>query len=90
MTIDNAYQELERMRANTLRPLARASELEQRSEEEAQELLELPCYFCVAPEHRMEEQPAHRWPVRKIVRRQTAGSADPTESYTLECGHTII
>jgi hypothetical protein len=59
-------------------------------EEQARALEALPCYLCVAPEHRMEELPEHRWPVRKIVRRFTAGRADPTESYTLECGHTII
>jgi hypothetical protein len=44
------------------------------------------CYLCLPIERRMKED----GPERKVVSLQVVNSADPTEAYTLECGHTII
>lgn len=52
----------------------------------------LKCCFCAHLSERMDDERTARWPIRKVVRVNAPSprAADPTETYTLSCGHTII
>lgn len=52
----------------------------------------LKCYLCAHPSERMNDERTARWPRRQVVKVNAPRprAADPTESYTLSCGHTII
>ena len=58
----------------------------------------LGCYLCVPFEQRMYTNKDgfctmtenEKLPQRKIVRIFISNRADPTETYVLDCGHTII
>lgn len=46
----------------------------------------LKCYMCLPADQRMSDE----GPDRKVISSKTVNPTDPTEAYTLECGHTII